>query len=127
MLVGTPPYFSQDREKLFENIERGPLKLPSVLSPNSKDLLKDLLQRNPTKRLGSTDNDALDVKAHKFFSGVNWNEVLNKKIIPPQLPQRKQNLNLTPMPLHDDRMGQDDPNHLTGWSFIQPPDNTNNK
>lgn len=75
MLVGTPPYFSQDRDRLFENIEKGPLKLPSILSTNAKDLLKQLLQRNPARRLGSSDSDANDIKKHDFFMGVIWNDV----------------------------------------------------
>lgn len=29
MLVGIPPYFTQNREKLFQNIQRGPLLIPA--------------------------------------------------------------------------------------------------
>ena len=53
MLVGMPPYFSSDREKLFFNIEKAKLKVPSMLSDEAKDLLKCLLIRDPSNRLGS--------------------------------------------------------------------------
>lgn len=46
------------------------------------------MQRNPAKRLGSGKGDAEEIKNHKFFTGVNWNEVYNKKLKPP-LPKRK--------------------------------------
>jgi len=39
MLVGIPPYFSTQREQLFENILRGTLKLPKSLSLEAQHLL----------------------------------------------------------------------------------------
>ena len=39
MLVGIPPYFTNNREKLFQNIQRGPLLIPSQLSREAKNLL----------------------------------------------------------------------------------------
>ena len=39
MLVGIPPYFSNNKEQMFTNIEGGPLRLPHYLSPEAKDLL----------------------------------------------------------------------------------------
>jgi len=87
-LVGMPPYYANNREELFYNIEKAPLKLPASLSADSKSLLKHLLQRNPAKRLGSGKGDADEIKSHKFFNGVNWDEVLKKKLRPP-IPKRK--------------------------------------
>jgi len=53
MLVGIPPYYSNNKEQLYENIRNGPLKLPNFLSAEAKDLLISLLNRNPFKRLGA--------------------------------------------------------------------------
>lgn len=39
LLVGIPPYYDNDREILFENIKRGPLKIPRTLSPDAKDFI----------------------------------------------------------------------------------------
>lgn len=39
-LVGMPPYYANNREELFYNIEKAPLKLPASLSADSKSLLK---------------------------------------------------------------------------------------
>jgi hypothetical protein len=59
MLVA--PYFSNSREELLHNIQCGKLKLPSSLSPEARGLLigvsaTQLLQRDPNKRLGSTQD-----------------------------------------------------------------------
>jgi serine/threonine protein kinase len=39
MIVGIPPYFTNNKEKLFQNIQKGPLLIPTQLSSEAKDLL----------------------------------------------------------------------------------------
>jgi len=39
MLVGVPPYFTHNQQKLLHNIQRGPLLIPSSLSREAKNLL----------------------------------------------------------------------------------------
>ncbi len=39
MLVGQPPYFTNNKEQLFYNIKRGPLLIPASLSQEAKHLL----------------------------------------------------------------------------------------
>jgi len=43
MMVGTPPYYADSKEQLFENIEKAQLKLPSTLSAELRSLLKLVL------------------------------------------------------------------------------------
>ena len=43
LLVGIPPYYASNKEELFENIEKAPLKLPSHISADARSLLKSLL------------------------------------------------------------------------------------
>lgn len=42
MLVGVPPYFSSNKEELMNNIQRGKLKLPTSLSVEARELIKDV-------------------------------------------------------------------------------------
>lgn len=42
MLVGVPPYFSSNREELFENIQKAQLKLPRSMSEEAKHLIKSV-------------------------------------------------------------------------------------
>lgn len=70
MLVGIPPYYSNNKDQLYDNIRRGPLKLPNFLSVEGRELLIALLNRNPDRRLGK--NGAGDIKRHQFFEGFNW-------------------------------------------------------
>jgi hypothetical protein len=48
-----------------------------------------LLNRNPLKRLGSGPRDAEEIKEHKFFEAVNWQDALQRKLKVP-LPHSKQ-------------------------------------
>jgi hypothetical protein len=45
-----------------------------------------LLNRDPTRRLGSGKEDAEEIKRHPFFRDVNFDDVLNKRIPPPYFP-----------------------------------------
>merc|ERR1712151_1248702 len=54
MFTGLPPYYSRDREKLFERIRRGETELayPSYVTPVSRSFLKGMLAKDPNARLG---------------------------------------------------------------------------
>jgi len=60
------------RDQLYENIKSGPLKLPNFLTNEARDLIIQLLNRNPAKRLGSGPGDANEIKAHSFFTTLDW-------------------------------------------------------
>ena len=42
---------------------------------------------DPNKRLGGGPGDVEEIKAHPWFSGVDWNLILNKQIKPPFKPR----------------------------------------
>ena len=118
MIVGFPPYFSTNREQMFNNIQKGKLKIPTSLSGDARGLLKALLNRDPLKRLGSR-RDADEVKEHPFFYGINWDSVLRKELRPPK-PQLTL---IMPGAIPQDKIignqSQIDPsNHISGWTFI---------
>jgi len=87
MLVGVPPYFNTEKKKLFENIQSGPLKIPNNMSQPAKSLILLLLNRNPGKRLGSSNADAEDIKKHAFFGGIDWAAISNRegRVLPPKI------------------------------------------
>ena len=44
-------------------------------SADVSSLLKKLLERDPKKRLGCGEGDADELKAHPWFSDINWDKV----------------------------------------------------
>jgi len=81
MLVGVTPYFSTNKDELFDNIINGKLKLPRNISIEAKSLIIGLLNRNPTRRLGaqSGDEGAEEIMRHQFFSNIDWVALFNKQ------------------------------------------------
>lgn len=52
MLVGVQPFHHANQQRLLDNILCKDLRFPDTVSKQAKDLLKQLLNRDPTKRLG---------------------------------------------------------------------------
>jgi serine/threonine protein kinase len=50
MMVGIPPFYNDNMKILYENIEKGRLKLPKYLSIEAKKVLLKLLNKDPKKR-----------------------------------------------------------------------------
>ena len=80
-------YIYRDRERLFEKIRRADLNYPRYLSACSQHLLKGLLTRDPTLRLGSGEKDAEDIKGHIFFKNIDWVKLKSGSMEPPWNPQ----------------------------------------
>jgi len=89
MLTGAPPFTGGNRKVITDRVLKSKLQLKKYLTPNAKDLLKKLLQKQAENRLGFGEKDSEAVKAHKFFAGVDWDHVLSKKTSPPFLPLLK--------------------------------------
>eukprot|EP00064_Thunnus_orientalis_P005575 superscaffoldBa00000552_g5589 len=86
MLVGESPFPGDDEEEVFDSIVNDDVRYPRFLSPESVSLMQKLLQKNPEMRLGGGQEDASQIKKHKFFQGVDWDALLAKKVKPPFLP-----------------------------------------
>ncbi len=90
MLCGLPPFYVENLERMYEMIKTGPLKFPKkvTLSEDAKDLIKKLLDRNVKTRLGS-NKGIEEIKAHPFFSTLDFNMILQKKLPAPFIPAIK--------------------------------------
>lgn len=49
--------------------------------------LRQLLQKSPSRRLGSGPRDGTDVMAHSFFSSIDWSLIEEKAVAPPFVPK----------------------------------------
>uniref|UniRef100_A0A3Q4GLQ4 protein kinase C n=1 Tax=Neolamprologus brichardi TaxID=32507 RepID=A0A3Q4GLQ4_NEOBR len=80
------PFPGDDEEEVFDSIVNDDVRYPRLLSPNSASLIQKLLQKNPELRLGAGEEDALEIKRHKFYEEMDWDALLAKKVKPPFLP-----------------------------------------
>lgn len=86
MLFSSTPFKGADRNITFNNIMNKDLSFPQnrPLSPNCKSLIKKLLIKDESKRLGSKKG-AADIKQHPFFKGTSW-ALLRHEKNPPIVP-----------------------------------------
>ncbi|KAJ3173308.1 hypothetical protein HDU87_007682 [Geranomyces variabilis] len=84
MITGLPPFYDENTNDMYKKILSQELTFPDEVSPVAKDLLKQLLDRDPTKRLGT--NGADEIKRHAFFAETNWARLLARKYPPPFRP-----------------------------------------
>uniref|UniRef100_A0AAQ6AMR5 non-specific serine/threonine protein kinase n=1 Tax=Amphiprion ocellaris TaxID=80972 RepID=A0AAQ6AMR5_AMPOC len=87
MMCGRLPFYNQDHEKLFELILMEDIRFPRTLGPEARSLLSGLLKKDPMQRLGGGPDDAKEIMQHKFFAGIEWQDVYEKKLVPPFKPQ----------------------------------------
>lgn len=88
MLTGLPPWYTTNREKLFDSIRSAPLKFPMSVNRTAALFIQALLNRSPLERLGA--NGGAEVKAHPFFASVDWDALYRRQIPPPFDPLRNQ-------------------------------------
>ena len=74
---------------MYDRIVNQPLRVSNVVSSAARDVLQLMLDKDRTKRLGSK-NDFADLQAHPFFSVINFDDLLAKKIPPPYIPKIQQ-------------------------------------
>jgi len=84
MLAGLPPFYDEVTDRMYEKILNDPLVFGPEIGPEAQSILTELLQRDPTKRLGV--NGASEIKRHPFFANMDWKKLLQKKIQPPFKP-----------------------------------------
>lgn len=85
MLFGFTPFKGDNTNETFCNILKSDVTFPNnnEISRSCKDLIKKLLTKNESKRLGSRMG-AADIKRHPFFKKMQWSLLRNAE--PPLIP-----------------------------------------
>jgi hypothetical protein len=63
--------------------------LAGYLSSEAKALVRDLLEKDPKKRLGYGPDGSKRVMEHVFFKKINWARLANREIPSPFRPETK--------------------------------------
>ncbi|XP_035225473.1 cAMP-dependent protein kinase catalytic subunit 3-like isoform X2 [Stegodyphus dumicola] len=87
MLAGFPPFFDDNPFAIYEKILAGKIDWPKHIDPVAKDLIKKLLVPDRAKRLGNMKHGADDVKRHRWFKNISWEDVYYKKVQTPLVPK----------------------------------------
>lgn len=78
------PFYSKNTKTVYQNILTGQPKFPHGTNPVVIDFIKKMLTKDPAQR--PTLND---IKSHPFFQGIDFDDLLMKKLDPPIKPKKK--------------------------------------
>uniref|UniRef100_A0AAR2K6N3 Ribosomal protein S6 kinase n=1 Tax=Pygocentrus nattereri TaxID=42514 RepID=A0AAR2K6N3_PYGNA len=131
MMTGSPPFTAENRKRTIDKILKCKLSLPPYLTPDARDLVKKLLKKNPTQRLGSGKGDCADIQKHPFFRHINWEDLLNKRVEPPYRPSLQSDEDVsqfdsrftrqTPVDSPDDTTLSGSADHaFAGFTYVAP-------
>mmetsp|Transcript_20107 Transcript_20107/g.33528 ORF Transcript_20107/g.33528 Transcript_20107/m.33528 type:complete len:475 (+) Transcript_20107:52-1476(+) len=86
MLFGYTPFKGSNQNGTFANIVNNEIKFPddAHVTDNCKKLIKRLLKRDPSKRIGH-EHGAWEIKKHPWFKKIDWALIRNEK--PPIIPK----------------------------------------
>ena len=95
MLTGLPPFYDTNVQRMHHKIMHDPLKFPRsekiMLSDGAKDILRRLLERKVSDRLGSGPTGANELKRTAFFQTLDFARVLKKEVRPEFIPPQSRN------------------------------------
>jgi protein kinase X len=86
MVSGSPPFTTRRNDSHFELYNRilsGKIYWPRYMQSSLKDLLRQMLQPDPAKRL----SDPVAIKKHAWFEHVDWDAVPLRQVAAPHVPR----------------------------------------
>ena len=90
MAKGDPPFMADHHIVIYEKIVLGRVKFPGYFSSSLKDLLRNLIQVDLSKRYGNLQNGVNDIKNHDWFNQTEWMALYQRQIEAPIIPNGKQ-------------------------------------
>ncbi|XP_011687295.1 PREDICTED: cAMP-dependent protein kinase catalytic subunit-like isoform X1 [Wasmannia auropunctata] len=86
MNAGYPPFYGHDPMKIYEKIVAGKYKFAHHFGEELRDILKNILQVDLSRRYGNLKEGSMDIKNHRWFESINWVEIYQQKVRPSFIP-----------------------------------------
>jgi protein-serine/threonine kinase len=78
LLIGQPPFYDRNREKLINNIQVASLLFPPHVSQPAASLIRATMDREPKNRLGA--RKTTDIQSHAFYSSLDFDALMRREI-----------------------------------------------
>jgi len=91
MLASYPPFYDEEHMKTYAKIINGEVLYPSHFSKEAISLIRKLLNRKATKRIGIGREGARMVRKHVWFEPIDFERLYRKQIEAPMIPTIKSN------------------------------------
>lgn len=88
MVDGYPPFYDENPMKVYQLICSGKYnKDKPHFSAHLIDIIEQLLQKNPSKRIGNAKGGVADICKHKWFGAFDWKALLRGTLPPVFTPK----------------------------------------
>lgn len=87
LIIGITPFYSPNLNEMYRKIKMAKPKFPGWVSPECKDFITQLLEKDPADRLGSQGDDVGGLIHHPWFASIDFGKLLNKELQPPYNPE----------------------------------------
>jgi len=75
----TSGYFSKKSREIVKPV-LVQVRFPAHFGNDIKDIIRNLLQIDLSKRYGNLKNGVNDIKKHRWFSGIDWIAILQQQV-----------------------------------------------
>lgn len=82
--LGRAPFMPIEYTMFFDRLAQN-----KNISESAVDIIRSLLIIDPHERLGCGSRGIKKLKAHNFFSGIDWEKLEQKNVTPPFVPESK--------------------------------------
>lgn len=86
MLTQLSPFQGDNEDEIYDSILADEPSFPAHMTIDTIDFVRNLLSKEPERRLGSGTNGAVKVMTHAFFREINWDDLYYKRVPAPFLP-----------------------------------------
>jgi protein kinase X len=88
MVAGYPCFFADNPFALYQKILDAKVVFPAGISVPiaTQSIIKSFLEKNRIRRLGCGRGGFMQIKAHKFFQGIDWISASKELMMPPIIP-----------------------------------------
>lgn len=125
LILGRLPFHSDNLCRLYSMISNGKLYLPKSLDKDAKSFITQLLQTDPSQRLGCGPKGEDEILTHPFFDNIDWNSVYEKKYsmeFKPQVPSDGTPVNFDPQltcvtDIQSEQIDSDDDYRIEDFEF----------
>jgi serum/glucocorticoid-regulated kinase 2 len=71
-----PPFYNRDQKQMFKQILKSEIKFTDKFSPLNQNFIRQLLEKDPHKRLGF--NGIHELKQHPWFGKIDFEKLYQK-------------------------------------------------
>jgi len=91
LLTGHPPFESQSPMQIYQKVNKGidKVNFPKQCRGTAEELIKDLCKPDPSQRIAMKKGEAANIKAHSWYKGFDWDQMMERTMVVPYKPTVK--------------------------------------